>query len=94
MRDRPMLPLALGLAILIGALAAASVPAGSQTPKRGGILNSVLFEDPPGLMAHESSTVSNVWPVSPCYSNLVYFHPLKSLDSAETVIPELAERWS
>ena len=94
MRGRPMLPLAFGLAILVGALVAAGIPAGGQTPKRGGILNSVLFEDPPGLTAHESSTISNVWPVSPCYSNLVYFHPLKPLDSAETVIPELAERWS
>ena len=89
-----MLPLAFGLAILVGAIVAAGIPAGGQTPKRGGILNSVLFEDPPGLTAHESSTVSNVWPVSPCYSNLVYFHPLKPLDSAETVIPELAARWS
>ena len=83
MRGRLMLPLAL--AILVGAIVAAGIPAGGQTPKRGGILNSVLFEDPPGLTVHESSTVSNVWPVSPCYSNLVYFHPLKPLDSAETV---------
>ena len=93
MSQRPMLPLFLGLAILLGTLAA-SVPAGSQTPKRGGILNSVLIEDPPGLLIHESATVSNVWPMSPCYSNLVLFHPLKPLESAETVIPELAERWS
>src|SRR6185503_518689 len=38
--------------------------------------------------------ISNVWPMSPCYSNLVIFDPLKPLDSAETVIPELAEKWS
>src|SRR3990172_12098644 len=94
MRGRSLLPLALGLVTLAAVLAAASLPAPAQTPKRCGILNSVLFEDPPGLTVHESSTVSNVWPVSPCYSNLVYFHPLKPLDSAETVIPELAERWS
>jgi hypothetical protein len=85
-----MLPLALGLVILVGASVAARAPAQGRTPKRGGILNSVLFEDPPGLLVHESSTVSNVWPVSPCYSSLVVFHPLKPPDSAETVIPELA----
>ena len=45
----------IGLAILVGAIVAAGIPAGGQTPKRGGILN-----------------------------------PLKPLDSAETVIPELA----
>jgi ABC-type transport system substrate-binding protein len=38
--------------------------------------------------------VSNVWPMSPCYSNLVYFNPSKPLENADTVIPELAERWS
>jgi peptide/nickel transport system substrate-binding protein len=35
-----------------------------------------------------------VWPMSPCYSNLVYFDPARPLESADTVIPELAERWS
>jgi peptide/nickel transport system substrate-binding protein len=85
------------LALLILVTAALVVtPASAQTakPKRGGILNSVLTEDPPGLLVHESATISSVWPMSPCYSNLVIFDPLKPLDSAETVIPELAERWS
>jgi peptide/nickel transport system substrate-binding protein len=67
---------------------------GAETPKRGGILNSVLIEDPPGLLAHESATLSNVWPTSPCYSNLVLFHPQKPLEGVDAVIPELAERWS
>ncbi|MBI4253570.1 MAG: ABC transporter substrate-binding protein [Candidatus Rokubacteria bacterium] len=94
MKKHPWLPRALGLAVVVGVLAAAGLPAPAQTPKRGGVLQSVLFEDPPGLTVHESSTVSNVWPVSPCYSNLVIFHPLKPLDSADTVVPELAEKWS
>jgi len=51
-------------------------------------------EDPPGFSIHESSTISGVWPLSPCYSNLVLFDPLKPHESVETVIPELAERWS
>jgi peptide/nickel transport system substrate-binding protein len=80
----------LGVATLIAA-SASSQPA---KPKHGGILNSVLTEDPPGLLVHESATISSVWPMSPCYSNLVIFDPLKPLDTAETVIPELAERWS
>ena len=93
MSRRSMPPLALGLVILAGALAAA-VPAGGQTPKRGGVLNAMLTEDPPGFSIHESATISGVWPLMPCYSNLVLFDPLKSLETAETVIPELAERWS
>ncbi|HZP38420.1 MAG TPA: ABC transporter substrate-binding protein [Methylomirabilota bacterium] len=95
MTRRPLPPLVLALAALVAAAALLASPAGAQSkPKRGGILNTVLIEDPPGLNIHESATVSNVWPVSPCYSNLVYFDPLKAQESVETVIPELAERWS
>ena len=92
-RSRPSVT--FGLAILVAA-SLFSLPASGQTPlpKHGGILNSVLTEDPPGLVVHESATISNVWPMSPCYSNLVIFDPFKPLDSAETVIPELAEKWS
>jgi peptide/nickel transport system substrate-binding protein len=29
-----------------------------------------------------------------CYNNLVLFDPLKKQESLETIIPELAEKWS
>lgn len=93
---RPSLPSVIAAVLILVAAALIAAPADAQTakPKRGGILNSVLTEDPPGLLVHESATISNVWPMSPCYSNLVIFDPLKPLDSAETVILELAEKWS
>ena len=93
---RPSLPSVIAALVILvaAALFAAAAHAQAGKPKRGGILNSVLTEDPPGLLVHESATISNVWPMSPCYSNLVIFDPLKPLDSAETVIPELAEKWS
>ena len=95
MPRRALPSVVLALLILVTAvLVTKPASAQSATPKRGGILNSVLTEDPPGLLVHESATISNVWPMSPCYSNLVIFDPLKPLDTAETVIPELAERWS
>jgi peptide/nickel transport system substrate-binding protein len=96
MRRRPLRSTALGLAVLLAVVAWAGAPAWAQgaKPKRGGVLNSVLTEDPPGLIIHESATVSNTWPMMPCYSNLVLFDPLKPLESVDTVIPELAERWS
>jgi peptide/nickel transport system substrate-binding protein len=96
MRRCSLSVLVLGLAVLVAVVAAAGPPASAQgaKPRRGGILNSVLTEDPPGLIIHESATVSNVWPMMPCYSNLVLFDPLKPLESVDTVIPELAERWS
>ena len=85
----------LMLMIFFGLAALTAVSAGwSQTPKRGGILNTLVIEEPPGLLIHESATVSNVWPMSPCYSGLVLFDPLKTIESVDTVIPELAERWS
>src|SRR5262245_61933437 len=82
----------LGLAAIL--VAALGAPAGGQAPKRGGILNTLVIEDPPGFSIHEAATVSTVWPMSPCYSNLVYFDPLKAQETVDTVIPELAERWS
>ena len=96
MARRSLSSLALGLAVLVTATALLGSTGFAQgtKPKRGGILNSLLIEDPPGLIIHESATVSNVWPMSPCYSNLVLFDPLKPLESVDTVIPELAERWS
>src|SRR5512132_499582 len=87
MRTRVILSLAL-----IAALAGA--PAVAQAPKRGGILNAMLGEDPPGFSIHESATISGLWPVMPCYSNLVLFDQLKTQESAETVLPDLAEKWS
>jgi len=96
MSRRSLAPVALGLVLLVASITLLGATAFAQgtKPKRGGILNSVLTEDPPGLIIHESATVSNTWPMMPCYSNLVLFDPFKPLESADTVIPELAERWS
>ena len=35
-----------------------------------------------------------MWPAMPCFSNLVLFDPLKPTHSADTIVGELAERWS
>jgi peptide/nickel transport system substrate-binding protein len=82
--------LVLGLLVLTGAAAVAQ----GQAPRRGGVLNAMLGEDPPGFSIHESATISGLWPVAPCYSNLVIFDPLKPNETVQTVLPELAEKWS
>jgi peptide/nickel transport system substrate-binding protein len=72
-------------------------PATSQTPspKSGGVLNMMLREDlAQGFSIHETSTISTVWPAMPCLSNLVLFDPLKKTESVDTIIGELAEKWS
>ena len=82
----------LSAAVLAAVLFTVSVDA--QTPKRGGVLTSMVTEDPPGFSIHESATVSTVWPMSPCYNNLVVFDPHKAQETVDTVIGDLAEKWS
>ena len=83
----------LSLLALLATLVIVGI-ADAQTPKRGGILNSMVTEDPPGFSIHESATVSTVWPLSPCYNNLVYFDAAKSQETVDTIVGELAEKWS
>src|SRR5688500_20368543 len=73
---------------------ALSLPAPAQTPKTGGVLTIHPLSAPPSLSPHEESTVATVQQASACYSNLVYFDPARKQESADTIIPELAERWS
>src|SRR2546421_8370627 len=83
----------LASALLLSALVAG--PATSQTPRSGGALSIMTREDTPqGFAVHETATIATVWPSSPCFNNLVYFDPLKRQESADTIIGELAEKWS
>ena len=86
------------LALLLAAVLVAGVtgtPAISQTPKSGGVMNVMQREDlPQGFSIHETATISTVWPSMPCFSNLVLFDPLKKIESSDTIIGELAEKWS
>ena len=66
-----------------------------QEGKPGGTLRLVLREDlPQGFSIHESATNSVTWPAMPCYSNLVIYDQTKRLGRMETIVPELAEKWS
>ena len=92
MRSTPM-----ALAVIMVTLLSAhgQAPPASPSPRYGGILNAMQGEDPPvGFSIHETATVFSLWPSMPCYSNLVLFDPFKPRETAETIVPELAERWS
>src|SRR5882672_39384 len=66
-----------------------------QAPRAGGSLTLRLREDlPQGFAINESPTISTMWPAMPCLSNLVLFDPLKPIHSVDTIVGELAERWS
>jgi len=59
------------------------------------VVNIAQREDlPQGFAIHETSTISVVWPAMPCFNNLVLFDPLKKQESPDTIIGELAEKWS
>ena len=83
-------------AVVLAALVTlTATPSDGQTPKRGGSLTLRQREDlPQGFAIHESPTISTMWPAMPCFSNLVLFDPFKPVHSQETIIGELAERWS
>src|SRR5262249_58312001 len=66
----------------------------AEAPKAGGILNATLIEAPPSFSILDETTISAVWPMMPCYNNLLLFDPLKKQESLDTIIPELAEKWS
>src|SRR5712691_2456497 len=83
---------AVGRALLV---LLAGFPSSGQAPKRGGVLTLRLREDlPQGFAINESPTISTMWPAMPCFNNLVLFDPAKPTHSADTIIGELAERWS
>src|SRR5215831_8458708 len=83
---------AIGVAAFVILTGSAAI---GEAPKSGGWLNLRLREDlPQGFAINESPTISTMWPAMPCFSNLVLFDPLKPTHSADTIIGELAERWS
>jgi len=80
------------IALLAWVLSGATASAASE-PKYGGILNATQSDPPPSLSIHEEATVAAVWPMMPCYNNLVLFDPLKKQEIG-TLVGELAEKWA
>src|SRR5262245_14671070 len=83
----------LGLALVFTVIVAATGSA--QTPKRGGTIKVMQREDlPQGFAVHEAATYSTSFPSLPCFNNLVFFDPAKPTESMDTIVPDLAEKWS
>src|SRR5438034_11351678 len=70
----------------------ATTPAAAQ--KRGGTLRLYHNDNPPSTSLLEEATIASVTPFAAVFNNLVVFDPAKPHESLETVIPDLAERWS
>ena len=83
------------LALVVAAVTAGAVSAWAQGPKPGGVLNVMLREDlAQGFATHETSTVATSTPALPCFNNLVIFDQSKAINAPETVVGDLAEKWS
>ena len=91
-RFRPLRTLAAVTALI--AVPLLPLAASAQAPKYGGVLVTAPLSAAPSLSPHEESTVAVVQQASPCFNNLVYYDPAKKQESGDTIIPELAEKWS
>jgi peptide/nickel transport system substrate-binding protein len=93
--SRPLVLLVFLLVVLAGSgtPALAQTPS-APTPKYGGVLVTHPLSATPSLSPHEESTVAVTQQAGPCFNNLVYYDPAKKQESVDTIIPELAERWS
>jgi peptide/nickel transport system substrate-binding protein len=100
---RPLVSALLLTSVVAVFLLVLPPPAGGQgpparpaagPPKYGGVLVVAPLSATPSLSPHEESTVATAQQASPCFNNLVYFDPAKKRESVDTLIPELAEKWS
>src|ERR1700679_3765399 len=83
--------MAFAAASLVAFVTAAS-PVLAQ--KAGGTLRISHRENPPSASIHEEATISVVQPFMAVFNNLVVFDPNEQVNSADHIVPDLAESWS
>src|SRR5262245_36155307 len=81
---RAALALAFSVAIALPALA----------QKQGGTLRIYHRDNLPSASIHEEATISTVAPFMGVFNNLVLFDQGKSLNTLDTIVPDLAESWA
>jgi peptide/nickel transport system substrate-binding protein len=62
--------------------------------KQGGTLRIYHRDNLPSASIHEEATISTVQPFMGIFNNLVLFDQQKPLNSADTIVPDLAESWA
>ena len=82
------------------ALLAATVAAGVLAPtlafaqKNGGTLRIYHRGNPPSASVHEEATTSTMVPFAVVFNNLVEFDTTKPINTIDTIVPDLATKWS
>ena len=69
-------------------------PGAAIAQKQGGTLKMYHRDNPPSASVHEEATVSVQLPFMAVFNNLVLFDQNKPVNSAETIVPDLAISWS
>ena len=82
------------LLLAASAVAGAILPTVAFAQKPGGIMRMYHRGNPPSASIHEEATTSTVMPFAVVFNNLVMFDPKKSINTIDTIIPELATKWS
>ena len=72
----------------------AMTPVQAWAQKRGGVLTMSHIDSPPSTSIHEEATVSVVVPFMPLYNNLIVFDQHQEQNRMDTIVPDLATRWS
>src|SRR6266571_1558809 len=82
------------LALAVGLLALAYVPATALAQKSGGILREYMIDSPASMSIHEEATVVATRPMMGVFNNLVMFDQHVAQNSAATIVPDLATDWA
>jgi peptide/nickel transport system substrate-binding protein len=70
----------------------AATPALAQ--KAGGTFHISHRENPPSASIHEEATISVNQPFMAVFNNLVVFDPREKVNSADKIVPDLADSWA
>ena len=81
----------LALASVVAMTIAAS---GASAQKSGGILKIQHMDTPPSASIHEEATVSVVIPFMAVFNNLVIFDQNVARNSFDSIVPDLATKWT
>jgi 2Fe-2S type ferredoxin len=79
---------------MVSASAFGIVSTAALAEKSGGIMKFYHRGTPPSGSIHEEATSSTVVPYMSVFNNLVMFDQAKPVNSADTIVPDLAKSWT
>ena len=89
-----MWPAGMRGAIVLGLAAALGLAGAAHAQKQGGTLTLTHIDSPPSPSIQEEATASVVVPFMPLFNNLVIYDQHVAQNSLESIVPELATKWS